>query len=386
MRVGLAPLFQNFADIEPYEEMLRGKKRLQPDDSQILQEQFAICDLAEPLGFDSIWTYEHRSSPYMLLPNPQQLISYYAGKTSRIDFGSMVTVVPWHHPVRLAENISLMQHMLGPNRKFRMGIGRGLARREYGSLAVDMNSSRELMAEGLEVVRRALSEEQFEYHGEVYDFDSTVVRPRPLDKSFLNNLYGVWTSDESMQAAAELGLDPMTVPSRSMESYKKDLEHYDTLRGQYGHGPSKPPILQVFMYCCNSSDEAAEKSARFADDYADSVVKHYELGGDHFQNIKGYGSYISGGKSIYSEPGTEMRISAASNVSKIIMSEGIFGTPEECVERVEKIRHLMAPSEIALACSFGRMTGDEAISSVKLFADKVLPEAKKMSPPTLQVA
>lgn len=386
MRVGLAPLFQNYADIEPFEKMLSGVRRPEPDDSRILREQFAICDLTEPLGFDSLWTYEHRSSPYMLVPNPQQLISYYAGKTSRIDFGSMVTVIPWHHPVRLAENISLMQHMLGSNRKFRMGLGRGLARREYESLGVDMNKSRELMAEGLEIVRRAFAEEQFEFHGEVYDFGSTVVRPRPLDKSFLDNLYGVWTSDESMHVAAQLGLDPMTVPSRSMESYKEDLAQYDSLRAQYGHGPSKPPILQVFMYCCNSADEAAEKSTQFADDYADSVVRHYELGGNHFQNIKGYGSYISDGTSIFSDPGTEMRISAARNVSKIITNEGIFGTPEECIARVEKIHHLMAPSEIALACSFGRMTGEEAISSVKLFAEKVLPAAKKMSPPERQAA
>jgi len=380
MRVGLAPLFQNYADINGFEAMMHGERRAQPDDSRTLQENFAICDLAEPLGFDSIWTYEHRASPYMLAPNPQQLISYYAGKTSRIDFGSMVTVVPWHHPVRLAENISLMQHMLGPKRKFRMGIGRGLARREYGSLGIDMNMSRELLAEGLEIVRRAFGEERFEFRGDVYNLEDTVVRPRPLDMDFLNDIYGVWTSDESMRVAAQLGLEPMTVPSRSLDSYRSDLAKYDDLRAQYGHGPSKPPILQVFMYCGESSAEAKGKAVQFANDYADSVVRHYELGGSHFEKIKGYGSYTADGATIYSEANEDMRISAKRNVSKIIANEGLFGTPKECIEKLEMIRELLDPSEIALACSFGRMTGAEALGSVNLFAERVLPTARMMSP------
>ena len=109
--------------------------------------------------------------------------------------GSMVTVMPWHHPVRLAENVSLLQHMIGPDRRIIVGLGRGLARREYETLAIDQNKSRELFAEGIEIARKAFHEEQFDFEGDAYNLPRTVVRPRPLDTRPFDDAYGVWTSE-----------------------------------------------------------------------------------------------------------------------------------------------------------------------------------------------
>lgn len=378
MRIGLAPLFQNLGDHERFEAMRRGEKVPAGDDSQTMRDHLAIGDLAEPLGFDSLWTFEHRASSYMLLPNPQQMIAYFAGRTKRIDFGSMVTVVPWHHPIRLAENISLLQHMLGPNRRFIMGTGRGLARREYGSLGIDMDESRDRMSEGLEVLRRAFLNEQFEFEGKVYKFPSSVVRPRPLDASFLDNIYGVWTSEESMRVAAELGLHPLTIPSKSLEAYKDDLGGFDDIRAEFGHGPAKAPIIQVYMYCDEDSEKAREKGKFHSIEYAASVVPHYEIGGDHFKNLKNYKSYVAGQKSIYGSGEKNPQQEASETIGKLISDEGVFGTPKECVERLDQIQNMMRPEEVVLVCAFGTMTAEEATKSIKLFAKKALPIVQRM--------
>lgn len=386
MRVGIAPLFQNYTDFDRFEAMQRGEETPRPDESDaaVMREQLALGEMAEPLGFDSLWTFEHRASPYILLPNPQQFMAYFAGRTKRIDFGSMVTVMPWHHPVRLAENVSLLQHMIGPERRIILGLGRGLARREYETLAIDQNESRELFSEGIEIARRAFRDEQVDFEGEVYKLPRTVVRPRPLDTSPFDDAYGVWTSEASMEVAAQLGLSPLTIPSKSLEEFRRDIEHYDDLRAGAGYGPASAPVIQIFLYCCESAQEAHEGADKFFPEYADSVVRSYELGGDHFKKLKNYDSYVPGRDSIFADKGQEMRTSAANNISKLLVSEGIVGTPDECLEKLASVNDMMSPHEVVLVCSAGTMTYEQARSSVQLFADQVLARAHDLPGPRAQ--
>jgi len=95
-------------------------------DRQFMREELGNCERAEPLGFDSVWVTEHHFDDYSISPDPCQVLSYIAGKTKHIKLGSMVIVVPWHDPVRLAEQISLLDHV--SNGRYILGFGRGLAR------------------------------------------------------------------------------------------------------------------------------------------------------------------------------------------------------------------------------------------------------------------
>src|ERR1041385_5437253 len=76
-------------------------------DAAVLGDHLALGDLAEPLGFDSLFALEHHFTGYAMSPAPTQLLSYYAGRTKRITFGTAVIVLPWHDPVRVAEQIAL---------------------------------------------------------------------------------------------------------------------------------------------------------------------------------------------------------------------------------------------------------------------------------------
>ncbi len=88
MKVGMTLFFQNYLDWERYAAG-RWDTPPQISDSAIYDEELPLGDLAEPLGFDSIWTVEHHHTPYTMIPNPTQLLSYYAGRTTRVDMG------PW---------------------------------------------------------------------------------------------------------------------------------------------------------------------------------------------------------------------------------------------------------------------------------------------------
>src|SRR5437667_10580728 len=98
-------------------------------DVAVVSDHLAMGDLAEPLGFDSLFALEHHFTGYAMSPAPTQLLSYYAGRTKRITLGTAVIVLPWHHPVRVAEQIALLDVMSGGPCLF--GFGRGAASVEY---------------------------------------------------------------------------------------------------------------------------------------------------------------------------------------------------------------------------------------------------------------
>ncbi len=106
-------------------------------DRQFMREELGNCLMAEELGMDSIWATEHHFDNYSISPDVPQLMSYLAAKTKRVKLGSMVIVVPWNDPMRLAEQISLLDHY--SDGRFILGVGRGLARREFEGLRIDQN-------------------------------------------------------------------------------------------------------------------------------------------------------------------------------------------------------------------------------------------------------
>jgi alkanesulfonate monooxygenase SsuD/methylene tetrahydromethanopterin reductase-like flavin-dependent oxidoreductase (luciferase family) len=77
-------------------------------DHEVWRDDLKLADMAEPLGFDSIWTVEHHFTDYMLAPNPMQFLTYMAGRTKSVQLGSMVVVLPWHDPMWQAEQIAML--------------------------------------------------------------------------------------------------------------------------------------------------------------------------------------------------------------------------------------------------------------------------------------
>ena len=111
MKFGIAHMNDNFHD---WERHLSGSYGSGPAtlDHQLLQEAFQLTDGAETLGFDSVWSPEHHYDPYCMAPDALQLLSYYAGRNKKLGVASMVIVLPWHDPLRVAEELALLDIML----------------------------------------------------------------------------------------------------------------------------------------------------------------------------------------------------------------------------------------------------------------------------------
>src|SRR5258706_5573834 len=153
MRVGATIFNQNYNDWDRYEAEEQGKpvaKLAARSDRDIFHEEIDIARIADDSGFDAVWTIEHHFTPYTMVTNPLQYLTYIAGITKHVDLGTMVTVLPWHNPVRVAEDVNMLDAFLGKNRNIICGVGRGLVRREYAGLCIDQNEARWRFDESLQ--------------------------------------------------------------------------------------------------------------------------------------------------------------------------------------------------------------------------------------------
>ncbi len=135
MHVGYGAVFQN-----PNNQL---------SDREVWRQELRLAEMAEPMGFDSIWAIEHHFDDYTMCPDPVQFLTYMAGRTKHAKLGSMVIVLPWHDPIRVAEAVSMLDHV--SDGRFILGIGRGLARIEYDGFRIDQNEGRNLFVEYAEL-------------------------------------------------------------------------------------------------------------------------------------------------------------------------------------------------------------------------------------------
>jgi alkanesulfonate monooxygenase SsuD/methylene tetrahydromethanopterin reductase-like flavin-dependent oxidoreductase (luciferase family) len=171
-------------------------------DASVLGEHMAMGDLVEPLGFDSLFALEHHFTGYAMSPAPTQLLAYYAGRTKRIALGTAVIVLPWHDPVRVTEQIALLDIMCSGRCVF--GFGRGAASVEYEGFRIPMEEARPRFVEAAQIVVKALANETFDWDGEFFKIPRTAIRPRPVSRPE-RRFYASSVSSESAEIIAKLG-------------------------------------------------------------------------------------------------------------------------------------------------------------------------------------
>lgn len=383
MKVGVSLFAQNYVDWDRFEAAERqGSGQPKPQvvtDGQIYSEQFHLGKLVEPLGFDSLWTVEHHFTPYTMVNNPTQFLAYFAGCTERIDMGTMVTVLPWHDPVAVAEGYVALEHMLG-GRKVKVGMGRGLGLREYDGHRVPMDESRERFRESLDVIRTSLSQEWFSYDGQYNKIPRTSLRPQPRPGSTLmDNLYIAWGSPSSMPVAAHENCKPLFIPQRLFEDHKQELGEYNRIRvEEHGWKPERPTIV-CWVYCAETDAEAEQDARRYLLEYSDSAQRHYQLLGEHLQGLKGYEYYAQMAKMRANQRSQDADMGA------IYLQNNVWGSPKTCLDKLAYINDMMGADEFVAVFSYGGMPVEKAERSMRLFAEKVLPKTQGLAPANVPI-
>jgi len=351
MHVGMSAFFQNLGN------------RL--SDHAVYRHETAMADLAEPLGFDSIWSAEHHFDAYTMCPNVAQFLTYMAGRTRRAQLGSMVMVLPWHDPVRIAEHFTVLDHMSGG--RAILGIGRGLARAEFRGFRTAMGESRRRFVEYGEAILRALETGWIEYDGELYRQPRAAIRPGPF-RSWKGRVYASSVSPESSRIMAQLGVGIMIIAQKPWEKTLGDLDEY---RGIYrevnGEDPPKP-LLVSFTAVHEDEETAREMFERHIVRYCASTMDHYEFDNAHLADIPGYEYYAGLARNIEKH--------GRDRFSRFLADLQVWGTPDQVVEQmIENNRRIDGAGVIGIF-SYGSMAPAAAKANITLFAEKVLPRLK----------
>lgn len=370
MRVGATLFNQNYTDWDRFEAEERGEAvaaHPSKSDREVFTEEINIARIADETGFDTLWTIEHHFTPYTMVTNPLQYLSYIAGITQQIDLATMVVVLPWHNPVRVAEDVNMLDTFLGPDREIICGVGRGLGRREYAGLGIDQAEARERFDESLRVLQQLLATGKCDFEGEHYNIQGLRLRPQP-DRDLSPNLWCAGGTDETVEIIAKHGVRPLVIPTQSLGLSLETAKKYARLHGEAGHAPTKNK-LAVWTYVAETEAEAQKNAERYMVEYADSALRHYELLGSHLGDIKGYESYGEVQKALSKD---------ASPFLRGFYNEHPWGTPEQTIKRATELAHEFGTDEISFIFKYGSMPIDMAEKSMRLFAKEVMPALKEI--------
>jgi alkanesulfonate monooxygenase SsuD/methylene tetrahydromethanopterin reductase-like flavin-dependent oxidoreductase (luciferase family) len=361
MHVGIATGFANHSKI---------------DDVQFVREEFVQLEVAAELGFESIWITEHHFSDYSVSPNPLMYLAYLAGRHPRVRLGTQVIVVPWHDPVRLAEEILLLDHVSGG--RALIGFGRGLSRREYEGLRVDQGEARQRFDESVAMILRAFQTGTIEGNGEIFKQPRRELRPRPI-RPLNGRAFCAAGSPASMVSAAKLGLgrlylgQPMVagqVQSQSTLGRVVGDEASDAwLKAWHEAHPGEEPVapfVSNLVFIDESGDRARELARVYTANTFAAAVKNYEMTSEHHGTIKGYETYSA----LRMTP--EQAKVAIENAHK----SSIAGTPRDVLEQLEEVKRRRQPQGMMPHLYTGGMPHEEAMRSIRLFASQCLSEMK----------
>ncbi len=355
MHVGMSVVFQNPGRARP--------------DHEVWRDELALADLAEPLGYDSVWTVEHHFTDYMLAPNPMQFLTWMAARTERVGLGSMVAVLPWQDPLRLAEQISLLD--IVSDGRLILGIGRGAALVEFDGFRVPMDESRPRFTESAELLLEGLERGWVEYDGEHVKQPRRDIRPHPF-KSFKGRTYAATVSPESIPTLARLGVGLLIIPQKPWREVEKELAAYRAQFREINGTDAPQPIFAGWTFVDRDAGRAEEMARRYIAGYFQSVLQHYEFAKPHLGNTSGYEYYGKIADRI-AEVGEEKFI-------EFFMNLQVYGTPDSCRERIAEVRRRLGSDSFIGVFSYHGMPREEAERNMRLFAAEVMPALKDLPP------
>ncbi|WP_236792294.1 LLM class flavin-dependent oxidoreductase [Amycolatopsis sp. GM8] len=369
MKIGVFFNWQNTTDWDRY--LAKDSSPQVITDQQIYDEEIYLGDLVEPLGFDSYWAIDHYFTPYGMTGGALQNLTRFAGRTNRIDVGTMVVVLPWYNPLLVAHQISVLDNML-QGRQLTLGLGRGASFREFDPLGIPMGDARGRFMESLDVLKLALTKEFFSFEGEYFQIPETSIRPKFRNpERLLDRMRIAWNSPETLPIAAKAGVGIFMTGQKSFADYRKDVGKFNGLRAESGWAPVQPTVT-VRISCFESETEAWDVISAHMVEAQRNAHTHYGFGGvSKMGDKKGYEQYAAL---------DNFKITDEQIIEKEALPQA-WGTPDQVFEKLQSIQQVTGAEEFVCNFRYGSMPAETAERSMRLFAEKVLPRLHKMDTP-----
>lgn len=321
------------------------------------RDTLELCLLGEELGYDSVWVGEEHFYAFGICPSPQLFLTAVARETSRIRLGTAISLLPFENPLRKAEDFAMLDILSGGRLDF--GVGRGIIPQHFEGFGVNPRESRARYEEALAIVRRAWTEDPFEYAGEFWQIPSLSVAPKPLQKPH-PPIYRGTLSRESFEGAGVVGDNAFIVPwlSAPHPEVRSRLAHYRATLKENGHGGTRTTCI-FFLFVdpdhAVAVREAVETTRRYTQLITSFVPAH---------KVKAFAA----------DDPTRTYLEFVLSMPDDVEERAVVGTPAECRRRLAELRDEFELDQVAFYFHAGARDLGRARRGIELFAKEVMPE------------
>ena len=359
--------------------------------SQILEETREITEYCDQNNWNSIWYTEHHFNHEGMetCPNPLLMSADAAARTKQIRIGQACNVITFHNPIRMAEDIAMLDQM--SNGRIEFGIGRGI----YGREAINMNVEADLkdqaknfrlFEETLTIIKKAWTEDFFNHKGEFYTYPTPnfiwqhdmsppsdkfldlktneikkiSVVPKPFQKPY-PPISQVVDGERSIQWAASNGLNTiMWIPTvkalkKRFEIYQESKSKAESRNVPLGEGIS----LVRDMFVAETMEEAEKMAGEHIINYMRWVC-HW----------RGLGNHMDPGEEL---PETKNKLDLL-NYEFLHKRNLLFGTPDYVVNKIKELQAELNLQNLQVWSNFPGIDHDACMRSIRLFNDEVIPK------------
>ena len=313
------------------------------------ESRLRLIEAYDRAGFYAYHLAEHHGTPLGYAPSPSVFMAAIAQRTKRLRFGPLVYLLPLYHPVRLIEEICMLDQMSGG--RLELGVGRGVSPVEVGFYGVDSSAGARQFVEALEVIKKGLTSEVLHHEGEFYRFEHVPMVMRPVQRPHPPLWYGVMHPEPAVWAAAN---DANIVTLRLANGAREITNRYRAEWESLGKPGSKLPLLGVSRHIVLAED--GEQARRAA--------------------ARAYRPWRENLEFLWKRYGVPFRLGMfPAEFAELQKAGGGFaGTAHEARAFIEEQIEMSGANYFVCDVAFGDLTPEEAMGTIELLAAEVLPK------------
>jgi len=325
--------------------------------SGVIEDTRSMVSLAEDIGFDVAWFAEHHFTNYSISVSPLMVAAHMAGQTSRIKLGAAVVVLPLYDPMRVAQEVALLDQLSGGRAV--LGVGTGYQAYEFERYGQDVTLKNEVFLEYWQVLSQVLAEGHVAFQGKHISVPSTPITLRTVSGQ-MPPLYCTSSAPDILAALAPWNPTPfMTAGWRGTPVLLKMVEQMRDNCRLAGLDTAKVPVaLQQYVHVTDSPSEALEAAERAR--YVGRMVSALRS-----PNLTLHGSMVQA-PPLADEPGLET-----------FRDNLIIGPAAYVAERIAEEIRAVNPIHYNAFFQFGDLPIDRARRSLERFGAHVLPLLEK---------
>ena len=341
-------------------ELVRWHEDVTPADS--INRAMEKIELGDEIGMDEIWLAEHHFSRHGLVSGIFSLLGNVAARTKNARIGTAIVVLPFHHPIQVAEEAATVDILSGG--RLTLGVGAGYQRMEFEAYGLDIGEARAKFREYLAVIKQAWKPGPLTFKGDFIDVQDVNVLPKPLQKDGIPIHIAVSTSPESVDFAASQNM-PIIVggPTATMGQVPEVLRLWHERMEHYRHPHEHIDLaVAVNIYVASTMEQAESDIAGLEDVINEEFARVGNPRSADGKTPDDYKHWASRDRD---------RAAAAESARKAGILP-LVGTPEVIIERIETLRSLGINS---IRGSFGAAGLDQTkmLDSMRMFAEEVMP-------------